>query len=337
MVDRKGPFDTIYVGGGTPGLLSAADMESLCRTLTEKNGDSGPAEFSIEFSPMAVKGEKIEILRRYGCNRATIGVQSFSEKTMLALGRRQANKRVFAAYETIVSRGIDNVGLDLIFGVPGQTIGEWLCDLRIAVDMRPKHISTYCLTFEEGTPLQRNLSATMAKKSNDDEADFYLRTWDFLENSGYVHYEISNFCIPGFESIHNFNTWKMQDWIGIGPSACSQCGNERFSNPPSIAQWLDGIERGIMARGNAESVDEKTMAEDCVIFGLRMVDGISVGDLKNRFKNIDFSELDAMFSRLESGEFLRISGDRVRLTTRGLLVADAIAVDILDTIRPAIQ
>ncbi|MDR2738081.1 MAG: radical SAM family heme chaperone HemW [Puniceicoccales bacterium] len=325
-------FDTIYVGGGTPGLLAPRDMESLCRTLTSKTNGTMPLEFSVEFSPMAVRAEKIEVLKNYGCNRVTMGVQSFSEKTMRVLGRRQVNRLVFAAYETILAHGIDNIGIDLIFGVPGQTIGEWLGDLKCAVDMRPRHISTYNLTLEDGTPLKQNLPPGLAKKSNDEEADFYMRTWDFLESNGYEQYEISNFCLPGFGSIHNSNTWKMQDWIGIGPSACSQWLGRRFSNPPSISKWLTDIESGTLAHTNVECVDEKTMAEDCVIFGLRMTQGIDVRALKNRFGTIDFTGLDALFLQLENDGFLRTSDHWAKLTPKGRLVADAIAIDVLGTL-----
>jgi oxygen-independent coproporphyrinogen-3 oxidase len=291
-----------------------------------------PLEFSVEFSPMAVRAEKIEVLKNYGCNRVTMGVQSFSEKTMRVLGRRQVNRLVFAAYETILAHGIDNIGIDLIFGVPGQTIGEWLGDLKCAVDMRPRHISTYNLTLEDGTPLKQNLPPGLAKKSNDEEADFYMRTWDFLESNGYEQYEISNFCLPGFGSIHNSNTWKMQDWIGIGPSACSQWLGRRFSNPPSISKWLTDIESGTLAHTNVECVDEKTMAEDCVIFGLRMTQGIDVRALKNRFGTIDFTGLDALFLQLENDGFLRTSDHWAKLTPKGRLVADAIAIDVLGTL-----
>jgi oxygen-independent coproporphyrinogen-3 oxidase len=328
----ENPFDTIYVGGGTPGLLTPRGLESLCRALTWKNCDVPPLEFSMEFSPITVKGEKIEILKRYGCNRVTIGVQSFNGKTMRTLGRRQTNGQVFAAYKTLLEHGIGNIGIDLIFGVPGQTIGEWMEDLKCAVSMRPNHISTYNLTFEEGTPLKQNPSVEMVKKSDDEEESFYIQTWNFLEKSGYEHYEISNFCLPGFESIHNLNTWKMQDWIGVGPSACSQWKNQRFSNPPSILRWLTDIESGNLAHENAENVDWKTMAQDRVIFGLRMVRGIDLENLKGEFLTVNFAKLDALFSQLETGGFLQISRNCAKLTPKGLLVADAIAVNVLEAI-----
>jgi oxygen-independent coproporphyrinogen-3 oxidase len=333
MLNIHRPFHTIYVGGGTPGILSPGDIEILCRILTQNNGDIHPVEFSMEFSPTAVKKEKIEILRNHHCSRVTIGVQTFNEKTMRALGRRQPPARIFDAYEIVAEGGIENIGIDLIFGVPGQTIGEWLADLQCAIDLHPKHISTYNLTLEDGTPLTQNLLTSAAgEKSEEETLNFYVKTWEFLESNGYVHYEISNFCLPGYESIHNLNTWEMQNWIGIGPSACSQYGSRRFSNPPSLLRWLNAIEGNTLAHENIEAIDEKNMAEDCIIFGLRMNRGINLPAIKKRFKAIDFTNLDELFSRLEHEKFLWQSRNFVRLTRKGRLVADAIAANILEVV-----
>jgi oxygen-independent coproporphyrinogen-3 oxidase len=333
LLEMNKPFDTIYAGGGTPGLLSSANMELLCQILTQNNGKIPPIEFSVEFSPSTVKTEKLEILKHYNCNRVTIGVQSFNRETLLSLGRRQSEKQIFSACEIAMASGIGNIGIDLIFGVPGQTIAEWLADLRCAVNLHPKHISTYALTFENGTPLKRDLSSKIiCKKTEEEEADFYLRTWEFLESNGYRQYEISNFCVPGFESVHNINTWKMQDWIGIGPAACSQCGWRRFSNPQSTARWLESMARRELAWTNIEKLGGKTMAEDSIIFGLRMNCGVNISAVKNKFKNVDLTALDDLFCQLQSDGLLQISGECVRLTTEGRLVADAIAVSILEVL-----
>jgi oxygen-independent coproporphyrinogen-3 oxidase len=325
------PFFTIYVGGGTPGALGANAMDRLCATLTANNGSLKPAEFSVEFSPCTVKREKIEILKRHGCGRITIGVQSFSDRIINLLGRRQTAAQAIAAYETIASCGIGNIGIDLIFGVPTQTLDEWLSDLRCAVSLHPHHISTYNLTFEDGTPLQRHaLSGVTQKKSPDEEADFYAATWEFLGENGYGQYEISNFCLPGCESIHNTNTWKMHDWIGIGPSACSQFENRRFSNPPSIGLWSETIKRGALAYIGVENMDAKTLAEDSIIFGLRMNSGIDMASIECEFPSVDFSRLLQLMAYLEEENFTKWDGNSVRLTPRGRMVADAIALQVLE-------
>ncbi|MDR1457673.1 MAG: coproporphyrinogen III oxidase family protein [Puniceicoccales bacterium] len=325
------PFDTIYIGGGTPGLLTPKNLEWLCKILTKNNHKVRPVEFSIEFSPATVKKDKLDILANYHCNRITMGVQSFSPKTIQILGRRQTHRQILEAWEIISSCEIGNGGIDLIFGIPGQTLDEWMQDLQRVVDLKPRHISTYNLTFENDTPLGDKLLAKLLdQKSNDDEADFYLQTWDFLRKNGYEHYEISNFCLPSFESVHNSNTWEMQDWIGIGPSACSQYKNRRFANPPSIAQWLQSLERGHLAHISNEVISEQVLGEDSIIFGLRMNRGISILNLQNRYPTIDFSRLNDLFSQLAAEGFLQMANHMVRLTDAGRLIADTIAVKILE-------
>ncbi|MDR1413503.1 MAG: radical SAM family heme chaperone HemW [Puniceicoccales bacterium] len=333
LLKIENPFSSIYVGGGTPGVLAGENLERLCQILTQNNGSLRASEFSIEFSPATVKREKIEIAKNYSCNRITLGIQSFNAKTLQTLGRRQTSKQVTDACEIISSCGIENTGIDLIFGIPNQTLEEWLADLQCAINLRPKHISTYNLTFENGTELRANLmDGEFEQKSIDDEAEFYLRTCDFLTNSGYRQYEISNFCLPGFESIHNSNTWEMQNWIGIGPSACSQYGGSRFSNPPSIRQWLEPLEQNKLAHGNVEIIDERNFLLDSIIFGLRMNRGINIFRLRNNHRRIDFSQLDELFANLVAENLAQTHGEFTRLTSNGRLVADAIAVEILETL-----
>ncbi|MDR1528795.1 MAG: radical SAM family heme chaperone HemW [Puniceicoccales bacterium] len=333
LLGIRQPFDTIYVGGGTPGLLTPKNLEWLCKILTKNNHKVHPVEFSVEFSPATIKRDKLDILANYHCNRITMGVQSFNPKIIQILGRRQTHRQVLEAWEIISSCKIGNVGIDLIFGIPGQTLDEWMQDLQQAVDLKPQHISTYNLTFENDTPLGDKLLAKfLDKKSNDEEADFYLQTWDFLRKNGYEHYEISNFCLPTFESVHNSNTWEMQDWIGVGPAACSQCKNRRFANPPSIARWLQSLERGHLAYVYEEVLSEQVLAEDSIIFGLRMNRGIDILNLRNRYPTVDFSRLDDLFSQLATGGFLQVTNHIIRLTDAGRLIADTIAVKILENI-----
>ncbi|MDR1891011.1 MAG: radical SAM family heme chaperone HemW, partial [Puniceicoccales bacterium] len=331
MLDIGQPFDTIYIGGGTPGILTAKSLGRLCKILTKNNHRILPVEFSVEFSPATVKKDKLDILAHYHCNRITIGVQSFNPKILQILGRRQTSRQISEAWEIISSYKISNIGIDLIFGIPGQTFDEWIQDLQRAIDLKPQHISTYNLTFENGTPLRNKLLAKLFdQKSNDEEADFYLQTLDFLRKNGYEHYEISNFCLPKFESIHNSNTWKMQDWVGIGPAACSQYDNKRFANPSSITQWLQSLKRGHLRHVHGEILSEQVLAEDSIIFGLRMNEGVNILNLQNKYHTIDFSPLNDLFFQLENEGFLQIANDVVRLTDSGRLVADAIAVKILE-------
>ena len=331
LLNIKTPFDTIYIGGGTPGVLTANSFEHLCSSLTQNNISREIEEFSVEFSPSTVQKEKISVLMNFGCNRITLGVQSFNEKTMKSLGRRQTLNHVLKAYENICLCGIQNIGIDLIFCIPGQTHQEWLEDLRIAVDLQPQHISTYNLTFEKDTKLANGLEDNdITKKTDEEEADFFLETRDFLQRNGYRQYEVSNYCIPGFESKHNLNTWKMNYWIGVGPSACSQYMGKRFSNPCSLEKWESTIENNMLSHENIIDVTDKQMAEDSIIFGLRMTDGIDLGEIDTNFPEINIDSVRKFFRFLEKNKLAKINNSRISLTSDGLLVADAISVEILD-------
>ena len=323
LLDIPRDFDTIYVGGGTPGILTAVDLELLCKTLTEKNVNKTFEEFSVEFAPNTVRKDKIEVLKSYGCNRITLGVQSFNQRTLEILGRRQLCKQVFEAYDILNACGFKNVGLDLIFAIPGQTIDEWLKDLEKAVEMQPKHISTYNLTFEDGSPL----SSKLKKRSEDEESLFFVETLQFLESNGYFQYEISNFCKPGYESKHNLNTWQMNEWIGVGPSACSQYMMERFSNPSSLVKWLNALENNKLLYLNRQKVEN--LFEDTVVFGLRTTKGIDLNELEKNFPHVDYPRLREYFQNLESEELALVNDPFARLTPKGQLVADAIAVDFI--------
>ena len=299
LLNIETPFDTIYIGGGTPGVLTANSFERLCSSLTQNNISRENEEFSVEFSK--------------------------------SLGRRQTLNQVLKAYESIRICGIQNIGIDLIFCVPGQTHQEWLEDLRIAVDLQPQHISTYNLTFEKDTKLTKDLKGNnIAKKTDDEEADFFIETRDFLCRNGYRQYEVSNYCRPGFESKHNLNTWKMNDWIGIGPSACSQYMGKRFSNSCSLEKWESNIGNNMLSHENIIDVTDKQMAEDSIIFGLRMTDGIDLDEINANFPKINVNIIKKFFDSLKENKLAKINNSHVALTSKGLLVADAISVEILN-------
>ena len=250
---------------------------------------------------------------------------------MKSLGRRQTLNQVLKAYESIRICGIQNIGIDLIFCVPGQTHQEWLEDLRIAVDLRPQHISTYNLTFEKDTKLTKDLKGNnITKKTEDEEADFFIETRDFLQRNGYRQYEVSNYCRPGFESKHNLNTWKMNDWIGIGPSACSQYMSKRFSNSCSLEKWESNIGNNMLSHENVIDITDKQMAEDRMIFGLRMTDGIDLDEINANFPKINVDIIKKFFDSLKENKLAKINNSHISLTADGLLVADAISVGILD-------
>ncbi len=323
--------DTVFWGGGTPGLLMAKDLQRLGCAMLEKL--TRPLiEWTVELAPSTVKKEKLKVLRDLGVTRISMGVESFSDRLLKTLGRQHSQRQVFQAIDTINDLGFENINLDLIFSIPGQTIDDWLSDLKQAIRISPQHISTYCLTYEEDTALFIRLShGKIIKKPKEEDASIYEITSATLEDAGYNQYEISNYAVDGFECLHNKNTWRLYDWIGFGPSAASQYNGRRFANVASLEQWLEGIEKGQPNIIDDINLNAEMLAADCLIFGLRMNRGVHVERLQRRFPEINFSELQPLWEKLSGDKYLEMLEDKnMRLTSRGRLVADRIAVEILE-------
>jgi len=326
------PVDTIFWGGGTPGLLMPKDLDALGQSIL-KNITNRPTEWTIEMAPSTVKPEKLKVLKDLGVTRISMGVQSFNAKTLEGLGRLHSPKQVYKAWDYIQEAGFQNTNLDLIFAIPGQSITEWLTDLNEAIRLSPAHISTYCLTFEEDTKLYVKLSQGKIKRDIDQEANLYERTWEVLENNGYHQYEISNFAKPSQECQHNVHTWQMHEWIGLGPSASSQYQNKRFTNPASIEEWLKGIETGNQAYIDTETLTENTLALDSLIFGLRMNTGVNLPVLQQRFPHFNWQQLDHIIQTLTESEHCNLTQESIlKLTSTGRLMADSIAKYLMEEI-----
>lgn len=321
--------NTIYWGGGTPGILSHEQILTLGGYLKNFIRPS-LEEWTVELAPITVTKNKLLALKALGVNRISIGVQSFDEKILKILGRKQTNNIVFEAYDMIRDCGFENVGIDLMFSVPGQTICQWQNDLQAAIDLNPEHISTYNLTFEGDSKLVRKmLNGEIVATDEEKSREFFIFTWDFLGKAGYKQYEISNFSRNGFESKHNVNTWKMQEWIGFGPSASSQFKNRRFTNVSSTNMWRAGIESGVKNLVDVCDINDEILAVDSIIFGLRTCRGVNFKELKERFKIFDFSIFSQFIEQLVCERLANFDGDNLYLTTDGLLVADAIASEFI--------
>jgi len=327
--------DTFYCGGGTPGLLSANDIGILGRTLLAPL--EGPLdEWTVEMTPSTVNPEKTQALIDLGVNRISMGVQSFNEDLLAKMGRPHTVKLVFKAIDILHNAGFDNINLDIIIAVPGQTLKMLEADLNQAASLKPRHLSTYCLTYEKDTPLWRRLCKRGAPGDSDEEADYYLKAWEVLEAAGYRQYEISNFAQPGFECLHNLNTWKMHQWIGLGPSAASQYDGRRYSNAAGLEEWLSGLRQGVPIRCDERRLDVKLLVEDTIVFGLRMNQGFSPALLEEQFEGIDLSNLDPLWNEMISADLLeRKPGHHLALTKRGRLLADRIAVEVLSALESA--
>lgn len=324
------PVATAFWGGGTPGLLKADQLERLGRTMLLYAGGR-PAEWSVEMAPATVTAERLAVLKALGVTRISLGVQSFNEALLDALGRQHTPAQVYRAYDLIRAEGFASVNLDLMFALPGQDEAQWRTDLDAAMRLAPDHLSTYCLTFEEDTALWVKLSQGKVKLDPDKEAAFYQRTWEYLGAAGFGQYEVSNFARPGHVCRHNLNTWLMHEWVGLGPSAASQHAGWRASNPPDLGQWLADTAAGRRATADRTALTPALLASDAVIFGLRMNDGVSLPRLRRRFPTVIWSGLEDLLPKLLFDGLMTATPEgRIQLTTRGRLIADAVGAEILE-------
>ncbi len=323
--------DTAFWGGGTPGLLRASELEQLGRAMVDFCGGNAPTEWSVEMAPATVTAERLSVLRALGVTRISLGVQSFNEALLDALGRQHTPKQIYRAYDLIRAAGFPSVNLDLMFALPNQDETQWRADLAEVVRLAPDHLSTYCLTFEEDTALWVKLSQGKVKLDPEKEAAFYLRTWEFLDGVGFAQYEVSNFARPGHICRHNLNTWRMSEWIGFGPSGASQFAGWRASNPPDLVQWHADIAAGRRATADRTALTPELLAADSIIFGLRMNEGVSLPELRAKFPSAPWESLHDFLPKLIAEGMLVDSPEgRVCLTPRGRLLADAVGAEVLE-------
>ncbi|MDX2186939.1 MAG: radical SAM family heme chaperone HemW [Opitutaceae bacterium] len=328
LVDWARPVDTVFMGGGTPGLLAADDLRRLGALVHPRLGGK-PLEWSIELAPGSVTVERLRALKEIGVTRISMGVQTFRKELLDALNRRHGPEQIHRAYDRIRSVGFDSVNIDLMFALPGQAEEEWLEDLHQAIGLKPDHVSTYCLTFEEDTALWVKLSQGKVKLDPEREAALYERTWSALEAAGYPQYEVSNFARDGHACIHNLNTWRMQEWVGLGPSASSQHQGRRGTNIADLVEWRRLLVEGRRSTEDAVELTDALLAEDSVIFGLRMNEGVDLAEVCRRFPGAPSGRVDLLIDRLVGEGLALRRGTTVKLTLRGRLVADAIGGEIL--------
>jgi oxygen-independent coproporphyrinogen-3 oxidase len=319
---------TVFWGGGTPGLLPPAMLGELASVVRGRLA-AAPVEWSVEMAPATVTRERLQALRDGGITRISIGVQSLDPGLLDSLGRRHTREQVLRAYALVREAGFENVNLDLIFAIPGQDIDAWRQDLEETVALEPEHISTYCLTFEEDTALFVKLSQGRVKIDPVKEAEFYEVARDMLGAAGYAQYEISNFARPGRASRHNLNTWAMQEWLGFGPSAASQHGGWRASNPSDLAAWEADIAAGRRATRERVALDNSILAIDSVVFGLRCNAGVDLTALRTRFPNGPWAAIDGVANRIAVEGLAVRTGTRLALTDRGRLLADAVGGEFI--------
>jgi len=306
---------TLYVGGGTPSLLSEKQIEYLFNNILNSKyaNNKSIAEFTVEVNPESVTANKLKLFKKFNVNRLSIGCQSFDDNILKFLGRVHTKADFLRCYNLARETGFKNINIDLIFGVPGQHLKGWKNDLRKAADINPEHISVYSLTIEKGTKFY----CDNLKKDDDLDADMYQAAIEYLKKKGYHHYEISNFSKPGFESRHNINYWLNGEYYGFGLGAASYLSGERIANTGDMAEYLSGKYRNSFEKLSSE----KKAAEDLML-GLRMLDGIKPGKNARRFHS-------EKISYLVTNGLLEKNGAKIKLTEKGIMFANFVFREFL--------
>lgn len=314
--DIEGPYKTVYIGGGTPSILSRQQFASLAAAIPL--GDC--VEFTIEVNPEDVSAESAALWRDMGVNRVSMGVQSFDDRELKAVGRRLDALTAVKAYDCLRNAGFDNISCDLIYGLPGQSLGSWQKSLGRLVDMEPEHISAYSLTYEDGTALTRLRNQGRIKAADDDlYADMYYHLIDRLDAAGYRHYEISNFARPGMTSRHNSSYWTGEPYLGLGPGAYSFDGMHRIYNSPSIKDYLAGAPEVI------EDETDTDIINDAIITALRTDAGLRLDSVAADYRRDIIRSAEKY---LNSGDLI-LDNDCLVIKERSWLIADAIMRDLL--------
>lgn len=282
-------------------------------------------------APSTVKADKLKVLRDMGVTRISMGVQSFDAHLLESLGRLHRPNQIYKAWELIEAAGFPQTNLDLMFAIPGQSLEQWEAAIREAARLGPKHLSTYCLTFEEDTALYVKLSQGKVQIDVEKETQFYERGWELLGELGYAQYEISNFSKPDCECVHNLNTWRMHEWVGCGPSAASQYGGERYQRPPNLHEWCESMEAGKPLKNERVALDDRILFTDSLIFGLRMNAGVCLDSIQQRFPAADLmADLEPKLQQLIKEDLMSREGACLKLTHSGRLLCDAIGSDLLE-------
>jgi oxygen-independent coproporphyrinogen III oxidase len=321
-------FDTVYVGGGTPSLLSPQQLETILVRIRENFDLKSNSEITVETNPADLNQSYLESIREIGINRINIGVQSFDQKVLNFLGRRHSLTQAILALEASRKAGFHNIGLDLIYGVPGQTIDSWLDTLKQAVGFSPEHLSCYQLTLETKTPLGKRYQAGEFSIPGEElQYEFFMKTSQFLEDAGYIHYEVSNFA-RGTElfSRHNQKYWDHSPYLGLGPAAHSFQDNRRWWNHRSVEQYITAINARNLPIEETEILTMEQLRLEALYLGLRTKKGVHLEEFKNRYGCDLFAEKKKMLDRLMEEGFVSIQNGHLHPTPTGFAVADSLSL-----------
>jgi oxygen-independent coproporphyrinogen III oxidase len=314
--DRHLLPSTIYFGGGTPTALTTAQLDFVLNGFREALDLSQLVEWTMEANPGSISARKAALLKHRGVTRISLGVQSWDEQLLQLLGRDHSPTHVRETFRILREAAFANINVDLMFGLPGQTLDQWRNTLEKTIALNPDHISAYCLTYEEDTEFFLRHTQGELRSNNDADAEFFEMTMSILQEASYSHYEISNYARPGFESAHNRAYWNGEDYLGIGPSAFSTLGGERLQNVCDYRAYADRVLTGATPIASREALTSEMKRAERIALSLRTHEGIPVDLVQDRQSQVEeFVALGLLQRR--HGNF--------SLTTKGKSLADSVA------------
>ena len=322
-------IETIYFGGGTPSQLTKAHFEKVFDTIFKTYQVKEDAEITLEANPDDLSEEYLKEIRQLPFNRLSMGIQTFNEERLKLLNRRHTAKQAIEAYDRCREAGIHNISIDLIYGLPGETMDDWRYDLHQAISMHPEHISAYHLIYEEGTALWKLKEMHKVEEADEDlSLNLFKELIHRLKAAGYEHYEISNFSLPGLQSRHNSSYWTGKKYIGCGPSAHSYDGKSRQWNIASLDKYIQGIKANKPVY-EIEELDLDTRYNDFVLTSIRTAAGMPLDKLKSEFGERLYNYCLRMAKpHLEQGT-LKMVENVLSLTEKGIFISDGIMSDMM--------
>ncbi|CAN5130855.1 radical SAM family heme chaperone HemW [soil metagenome] len=323
-------LDSVFYGGGTPGLIGVSNLSLIHKRLTEKFGLSADCEINLETTPHAIRSEKVRGWRELGVNRLSIGVESFQDDELRAIGRDHTKAQAYNGIAAALENGIDNVSLDFMYGLPTQTIESWqdtLHQLFELADRFPqiRHFSSYSLHLANNSPLYSKFPKDSPQYPEDKthEEMFFLLV-QMAKEAGFQHYEVSNFCKPGHQSRHNLSYWNNSDYLAYGVSAHRYMGGVRSSNWRSISAYM----KDFLGDETSESIDFETRMREAIMLGLRLRSGLDLRSFEKDFGVNLLEKFQKQIDKLLDGGFVEVANQRLRITDRGVLVSNSIISEL---------
>ena len=323
------PVDTIYIGGGTPSYYGAKRLKELLGVIRKLYKVEKDAEVTVECNPDSVDVKSLKILRKAGVNRLSMGMQSANACELERIHRIHTPQQVNEAATAARKAGFTNLSLDLIYGLPGQTMDSWKATVEHALSLIPQHLSCYGLKVEEGTPLAARVAQGEVLPDDDQQADLYLWTVGRLERAGYPQYEISNFAKPGFASRHNLRYWLTQPYIGFGPGAHSDFGGRRYSFVRDLDAYIRGVLQGGDIIDESEIIPKRERCGEYLMLRLRTVQGINEQEYRSTYF-MDFAPLQARLEQFRAQGWAEQTDGRWHFTPKGFLLSNQLIGDLLE-------